>query len=169
MILSISVAKSKSAFTLIELMAAVVIVSILVTLAVPRFRVFIAKARQGEAHINLDIIAKLQQSYFNEHNVYNSDLAIGKGKASGTCPTSTDNANILGFRTADCEKLRYNYTTSGATTAGGNSAGGGIAENDGSVTSLLIYPGCSSKTDLWDINDKRDLTNRTKVIEACKE
>ena len=163
MILSSSVVKSKSAFTLIELMAAVVIVGVLVALAVPRYRVFVAKSRQSEAAINLGIIAKLQQTHFNEHDgSYNGDLAIGKAKSGGTCPTAAQDANLLGFRVGDCNELRYHYTTAAPV-------GGGRAENDGSVTTLLIYPGCSGKTDQWDITDKNKLTNSTKVIEKCKE
>lgn len=161
MILSSSVVKGKSAFTLIELMAAVVIVGVLVALAVPRYRVFVAKSRQSEAAINLGIIAKLQQSYFNEHDgSYYGTLAMGKGKRGKTCPTG--DANLLGFRVGDCNELRYHYTTAAPV-------GGGRAENDGSVSTLLIYPGCSGQTDRWDITDENKLTNAPKVIEKCKE
>ena len=168
MILSSSVAKGKSAFTLIELMAAVVIVGVLVTLAVPRFRVFIAKARQGEAHFNLDLVAKLQQTYFNPYQKYHqntdgSKFNMGGGGDSGSCPASGDEVNELGFRVTDCAKLRYSYS---AKTAGG----GGRAINDGSTTKD-IYPGCTGTTfkDEWLITIKRDLTNPQNVIKKCQE
>ena len=160
MILSSSVVKGKAAFTLIELMAAVVIVGVLVALAVPRYRVFVAKSRQSEAAINLGIIAKLQQNYFNENDgSYFGTLAMGKGTSTGTCPTG--DVNLLGFRVGDCNELRYHYTS--------NTSGGGRALNDGSVSTLLIYPGCSGQTDQWDITDKNKLTNTTPVIKKCKE
>ena len=167
MILLNSVVKSKAAFTLIELMAAVVIVGVLVTLAVPRFRVFIAKARQGEAHFNLDLVAKLQQTYFNQYQKYyqnadGSKFNMGGGGDSGSC-TGDSAANELGFRVTDCAKLRYSYS---AKTAGG----GGRAINDGSTTKD-IYPGCTGTTfkDEWLITIKRDLTNPQNVIKECQE
>lgn len=149
-------------FTLIELMAAVVIVGVLVALAIPRYRVFVARSRQSEAAINLGLIAKLQQSYYLRYSNYNSGLSIGKG-GGGSCPAAADPANELGFRTAKCDKLRYTYTS--------DSAGGGKAVNNGGDTSLLIYPGCSGagKEDEWAINDEHDLTNPKDIIKKCQE
>ena len=149
-------------FTLVELLAAVAIVGVLVTLAVPRFRVFIAKARQSEASINLGIIAKLQQSYYNEYGKYynESSFKMGKGGGGGSCPTT--NVNELGFRTIKCSKLRYTYTS--------RSGGGGGAINDG-LTTNHIYPGCSGagKVDEWHISIERDLTNHQNVIKKCQD
>lgn len=53
----------KNAFSIVELMAAVVVMGVLVSLAVSRFRLYIARARQSEAVHNLGIIHKLQVSY----------------------------------------------------------------------------------------------------------
>ena len=50
-------------FSLIELMAVVAIIGVLVSLAIPRFRVFVARARMGEAIHNLGVIDRLQKSY----------------------------------------------------------------------------------------------------------
>ena len=149
-------------FTLVELLAAIVIVGVLVTLAVPRYRVFIAKARQSEASVNLGIIAKLQQSYYNEYGKYYNESSFKMGTGGGgSCPSAGDDANELGFRTIKCSKLRYTYTS--------RSGGGGGAKNDGSDDSLLIYPGCSNQIDEWHINIERDLTNHQKVIKKCQD
>lgn len=147
-------------FTLIELMAAVVIVGVLVALAIPRFRVFVARSRQSEAAVNLGLIAKLQQSYYLRYGEYNDDLEMGT-PGGGDC-SATAVVNDLGFRTGKCEKLRYTYKSDAP-------AGGGNAENTGGDTSLLIYPGCGSKTDKWEINEDHELTNPTDVIKSCQE
>jgi len=150
--------KHSLGFSLVELMAVVVIVGILVSLALPRFRLFIATARQAEAHTNLGIIASLQQTYYLKYNAYFSGLDMGGGGAS-TCGASKEN-NALGFRNVNCAKLRYKYTSSG---------GGGVATNTGSDNNLLIYPNCSGKIDTWTIDDKRELKQTANVITGCHE
>ena len=57
-------------FSLVELMAAVAVVAILVSLALPRYRAFIARARTSEAKTNLGIIYGLQQTYKAEFETY---------------------------------------------------------------------------------------------------
>ena len=150
------------AFSLIELMAALAVVMVLVALALPRYRLFIASSRQAEAQSNLGIIASLQQTYQLKHdgNYSNSLSNMGMGISGGQCGLAVE-SNELGFRVINCSKLRYTYSS--------GSSGGGEAENDGSQL-LKIYPGtCSGgSTDNWSINDKRELTNSPDIISTCE-
>ncbi len=149
------------AFSLVELMAALAVVMVLVALALPRYRLFIASSRQAEAQANLGIIASLQQTYQLKYDqYYTTTFDLGKGAAVGDCTTDANTKNGLGFRVVNCAKLRYTYSPTN---------GGGEAENDGSQL-LKIYPGtCSSgSTDQWSIDDKRELTNSPNIISTCE-
>ena len=132
-------------FSLVELMAVVTVIGILVALALPRFRTFIARSRQAEAINNLGVIHKLQQSYnlkysgFGADSVYHAGLKMGLGGIGGTCGDgSAGTKNTLGFRVEDCDKLRYTYST--ISTGGGG--GGGMADNNNHA-GRQIYPNCS--------------------------
>ena len=141
--------KLRLGFSLVELMAAVGIVSILVSLALPRFRAFIARARTSEAKMNLGIIYGLQQTYKAEFEKYATFSGMGYNNSCGA------ENNELGFRVTDCSKLLYFYKSS---------AGGGDADSKGSK----IYPNCTEK-DQWSINVKRKLTHDRSAIEHCKD
>ena len=98
--------RAKIGFSLVELMVVVAVIGVLVSLALPRFRTFIARSRQAEAIGNLSIIHKLQQSYnvrwesLGEDNLYHSGLLMGLGGGgSGSCAAGTAGTkNTLGFR-----------------------------------------------------------------------
>ncbi len=158
------------AFSLIELMVVVALVGILVSLALPRFRTFVARTRMAEATHNLGVINRLQNSYRLHHTMLgNGDdvwfviLNMGNGTDSSKCDdTATSEKNALGFRVEDCNKLRYGYVT---TTNDEDTA-----ENDGKQTHK-IYPGCGpgGSTDKWLL--KRGSANELKhdidIIEYC--
>ena len=133
-------------FSLVELMAVVTVIGILVALALPRFRTFIARSRQAEAINNLGIIHKLQKSYnlrysgFGADGVYHGGLKMGLGGIGGTCGSGlAGTRNTLGFRVEDCDKLRYTYSTIFTT---GGYGGGGQADNN-NPAGRQIYPNCS--------------------------
>lgn len=161
-------AKKIFGFTLVELMASIVVVMVLVALALPRYRLFIASSRQAEAQANLGIIATLQQSYALKYGGGGNYLGgppdnLDMGGV-GKCDITANQANLLGFRVVDCSRLRYNYTTHGAPN------GGGSATNNSTLFSgKPIYPGCSGTgaDDVWNINEQRLLQNTAKVIEKC--
>ena len=154
------------AFSLVELMAAVAIVSILTALALPRYRLFIATSRQAEAHANLGIMATLQQTYHLEYNEHHSGMVMGAGTQPDKCSTtsSTEQLNQLGFRVTKCDKLRYTYKSA---------AGNDSAENDGTVATHLIYPKCggAGSVDTWQMSKDRELTQPAgeNIIKHCHE
>ena len=144
--------KQWHAFSLVELMAAVGIMTILVSLGVPRYQAFIARGRMAEAKVNLGHIAALQGIYRAEWNAYGSLSTVGRtGDTSSTCGTN----NSLGFAPDGCEDLRYGYSSTTAFKATATSG-------------TEIYPGCGS-SDVWEVtNDKPKPNQTTNVIKYCK-
>lgn len=67
--------KKVKAYTLTEILVVLVIIGILVLLALPNLMPLITKAKTTEAKLQLEHLAKLQQSYFYEHSTYSTDLA----------------------------------------------------------------------------------------------
>ena len=64
--------RSRTGFTLIELMIVVAIIGILASIAIPNFLRFQAKSKQSEARLLLSGIFTSQTSYFSENNRYGS-------------------------------------------------------------------------------------------------
>ncbi len=154
--------RKKFGFSLVELMAAAAVMGILVSLALPRYRLFVARSRMSEAKTNLGIIATLQQSYLAEYQKYGK---IGpEGMGSNGTPQCDDGApgedreNELGFRVTDCSRLRYLYMAD--SSAGGANANSGINE---------IYPDCTEESDFWTIDVKRDLSHGSSAIKICHQ
>ena len=137
------------AFSLVELMVAVGIMTILVSIAMPRYQAFIARGRMAEAKVNLGHVATLQGIYRAEWNTYGSLGTVDKGCGN------LDNS--LGFAPDGCEDLRYGYSSTG---------GGGFTATATSGTEE-IYPGCGSK-DEWKVTDKKiEPEHATNVIKSC--
>jgi len=66
--------KRIAAYTLTEILIVLVIIGILILLALPNLMPLITKAKTTEAKLQLEHVAKLEQSYFYEHSKYSSDL-----------------------------------------------------------------------------------------------
>jgi len=62
--------KSNTGFTLIELMAVVVVVAVLTLIAYPAYQSFVVKANRAEAKSYLMDVAQMQQLYFNDSRTY---------------------------------------------------------------------------------------------------
>ena len=121
----------------------------------PRYRSYVARARQAEAQNNLAEIRKLQKSYSYEYGgAFFSGLHYGLDKCDRT---PTEENNLLGFRLEDCTKARYRYITN---------AGNDCAKSDGTLDQGQIYPGCTAD-DEWHMSIKGKLTHTQDVISKC--
>ncbi len=154
-------------FSLVELMAAAAIMGILVSLALPRYRLFMARSRMAEAKTNLGIIYGLQQTYKAEFEEYGS---IPGGMGYGTDGCRADRAgewakNELGFRVTDCVELKYRYYSQQVAGANASSLHAGSCSE--------IYPGCAAPCpgvrDFWEISDERKLSHTSSTIKACSD
>ena len=147
------------AFSLPELLVTLTLIGILTTLGVSRYNAYIAKARQAEAKVNLTHIASLQGIYRSQHLKYKALSNVSAG--AGTCLNLN---NDLGFRPQGCDKLRYEYTSTGGTTFKATAE----SQATPSDKEKLIYPGCE-KSDKWTIDQDLDLKNSEPVVKKCSE
>ena len=119
--------------SLIELMVVVAIIGILAAISIPRFQVFMGKARQAEAKTNLNAIHVLQETYYGDNDSYaellmenpNLPFALNSGNnPNANDPVKACNfdfssaAGGVGFNITDCRKMRYTYSSN--LTADGN-------------------------------------------------
>ena len=164
--------KYQLGFSLVELMAVIAIISILVSLALPRFRLFVARGRQAEAMHNLGNIKGLQHAFNLRKqglnlgdNLYHTGMVMGEGDDLATGHTCAETLigikNDLGFRVEDCPKLRYTYVSNnlaGSVGEATNNANGG----------KFIYPNCSGSRDEWVISMSGAITNDD-VVRHCDD
>jgi type IV pilus assembly protein PilE len=147
----IKIKRSNAGFSLVELMVVVAIIGILAGLALPKFNLFQAKARQSEVKSNLSHIYTLQVSYFGDNDTYVEFGAV----SSSACNTG----NALGFVPSPCNKLRYTYNSNGTTsfTATGN------------VLMTKIFPACGNATaaDTWTIDSAKNLRTTSDGLKNC--
>ncbi len=157
-------------FSLVELMVVITIISILSAIALPKFWVFGAKARQAEAKMNLEIIYTLEQSYQSENDVYISLSLNTICKGQG----DQNQNNALGFYLANCQKARYGYYVDIPFAGFGNitypdytsfrAFADTIANpNDGRNH---VVPGCLIP-DIWTIDQDNILSARFDSIALC--
>ena len=143
-------------FSLVELMVVVAIIGILSALAIPKLRVFQAKARQAEAKTNLSHIYTLEQSYFGDNDSYAKLDAVGNGKCG-----AENEENDLGFNLNPCKKSRYEYSV---TLSGDNTKFTARAIS-GSGSRNKVLPGCSP--DEWTMNEDKELKAVRDVTRRC--
>jgi type IV pilus assembly protein PilE len=72
--MKINTSKKFNAYTLTEILIVLAIIGILILLALPNLMPLITKAKTTEAKMQLEHVAKLEQSYFYEHSKYSTDL-----------------------------------------------------------------------------------------------
>lgn len=164
--------KNKLGFSLLELMVVVAIIGVLATFAVPRFNIFRARARQGEAKSNLGVIFTLQEAFkIDKEEYYNgvgagangwggADMA-GNSNSVGYKTVSSANvceANKLGFRLANCEAARYRYYIANAN----EDEFLAVAHAHSYPTNKRIFPGCNGDTGGKDLPSKGGVGGGTK-------
>lgn len=147
--------KNAAGFSLLELMVVVAIIGILASMAIPRYNIFRARARQGEAKTSLGVIFTLQEAFkIEKEKYYNGSTAWGgagmdgpganhaTGYLGGDVHTCT--SNRLGFRLANCDASRYQYwIDKSATDNGVETTFTAIAYAAGDTPDARIFPGCT--------------------------
>jgi type IV pilus assembly protein PilE len=129
-------------FTLIELMIAVVVASILLTIAIPSYRSYILKSHRTDAKTALLDLAGREERYYNTNNAYTlTQAGLGYGTAgnvsgllvggnyyqvtvsnvNAATPTAaatyTIQAVAVGTQLQDTACVSYTVTQTGAQTA----------------------------------------------------
>lgn len=150
----------RCAFSLVELMVAVGIIAVLVSLGLPRYQAFIARGRMAEAKVNLGHIASLQGIYRAEWNAYANLAGVGYVGATQKCDDSAF-ANSLGFAPDGCTDLRYGYTSTG---------GDNFNASAEASTNVEIYPGCNnSHRDKWSVsNSELKVKQDLNIVKYCE-
>lgn len=74
-------------FTLIELMITVVVIAILVTIAYPSYREYIARSRRADGQSALLDLASRMERYYSDRNTYQT-ATIGTGAATDVRATN---------------------------------------------------------------------------------
>lgn len=141
--------KGKDGFSLVELMVVVGIIGVLTAIAVPRYQLFQARAKQSEARINLAHIHMLQTTHHMQYNQYASNFSNA---------TSNVNLNfIVQGGTGDQSGKYYDFTL-----ASGNASG--FVANANAAANRLAS--CQGNADLWQIDENKDVTIGT-GLDGC--
>ena len=152
--------RSAAGFSLLELMVVVAIIGVLAAVAVPRFNIFRARARQAEAKSNLGVIFTLQEAFkIDKEEYYNGDQthwggqrmnryqdADGYSRVRGAGNRSRCRSNRLGFRLANCDAARYGYWIHN----GNEDQFVAMAYAASDAQAVRIFPGCQGNVTAVD-------------------
>ena len=100
----------QNGFTLIEVMIAVVIIAILMSIALPAYQDSVRKSRRADATAELEKLAARQERWFTERNSYTNVLANLAGPGVTTSPNghyriSMTNLDCLAGGSYSCFEL----------------------------------------------------------------
>ena len=162
--------KNQNAFTLLELMIVVGVLSIFAMLAVPKFTRFQAKARQSEAKIGLAGIYTAERTFFGEYSAFYPSM-----NAVGFMPDGQKRNYNIGFQdnttgTAPASVIGYNGATdipfysalNNTMTCTTNYPLNGVTSGEGqafvaSAVGCIINGGAAM--DFWTMSDGKILFN----------
>ncbi len=160
-------ARADAGFTLIELMIVVGIIGILVSIAIPNFQVYQAKARQSEAKLALAAIYGAEKSFYAEYAAY-----AGSMDAIGYAPEGSRRFYLVGWAAAHSGSITgFNGTLLTASwptvnnpyTCPGGPATLGTQLVGDAQTFTVVATGCirnnRSVQDTWTIDETKVISN----------
>lgn len=147
------------AFTLIELMIVVVIISFLAVLAVPQLIRYKARAYQAEVAVNLASLHTAQQTFFAQNGYYTSVLVGEDGlgwRPAGYQEGGKSNFHYTyGFNVPGAQEGVHYFM--GKLAAPAASLGQTHAEKDGFTASASGDALGKGKVDVWTIDENRTI------------
>jgi type IV pilus assembly protein PilE len=119
--------KRSSGFTLIELMITVVIVAILVSVALPSYQRYVARAVRASGQQFLTDLAQRQEQYFLDVRQYATGLGTAAGQVNLTIPDQVATKYQAPVFTVNNAAVPPTYTLSLVPVAGS------VVANDGAL------------------------------------
>lgn len=156
---------NSKAFTLIELMIVVSIIIFLASVGIPRYKTYVAKAKQAEVAVNLSSLHAAEQVYWAEHGKYTTELGGENGiwqpeGYKGGGKESSFNYTY-GFNAPGAKEGVHYFT--GKLETPKEKLGVCKAEKDTFVAKAAGNV-IEDKTDIWQIDETREIKNTQKGI-----
>lgn len=133
--------QSRVAFSLVELMTAIVIIGVLGSVAVVSYKKYVLNSKLSEAYIGLENLTKMQLAYFNENKSFYY-LVQNPGQylySSGFVSNATHSStgwDVFGYIYKPGEKIMFSY---GAIPGRTNGTGAQVQVNQTSATSNALF------------------------------
>lgn len=144
--------RGQRGFSLVELMVVVGIIGVLTAIALPRYQLFQAKAKQSEVKMNLSHIHMLQTTYHMDHSKYGSFAEIGFTVQGGSDASNNTMGKYYDFT------LPANFDST-ATNADEGFVATGQAAAD-------VLASCAG-VDTWTIDQDKTVTNTANGLSGC--
>ena len=120
-----AIERAMKGFTLIELMATVLIIAILAAIAIPIYQKYVIETNRKAAMTDLQACAQAMERYYAQNNTYTGATL---GTTTGSLYPSTSPQNGAARYTLSISNLTDNSYTLNATPIGGT-----IQESDGAI------------------------------------
>lgn len=152
--MSLRLLKSKSGFSLVELVCVVAIISMLAAMAMPAYEHMLVRARGAEATVNLSALMALVNSRYGNGDMfaggagpplYSLNAASRNDYTSATSCNYTAALTNIGFRLNNCTKVRFVYAY---TTVEPANTWGAVAVEGGTKGNKRVHPSCLG-TNMW--------------------
>ncbi len=157
--------RSKSGFSLVELMIVIVIVGVLSVIAMPAYNKYVAKSKLAEGYTLSGVIVKSEITFFSENNEFvmaiNDDPAATHAKNPATLdPTSTfqdtSTWQLLGYPIAIGSSTKFSFMVvaakydSSATQDTAQVAGNSLSDLNAGRTFVASYTDGSTCNNGWN-------------------